>query len=149
MSTGGMTAELPSTSTRLLLFALNARWGPISSISSLFTVPPPELFPPRCRNLAGGLNASSVLRNVSATTVMRCEAKQKCSLHLRTSIDVQLAGWFPSKLSWFLAFSAKCMIRFLNVTAANWCDGTAEVPSLVHKEFGLVGRGSKCTKAQK
>lgn len=149
MSTGGKTAELPFTSTRLLLFALNARWGFISSISSLFHVPPPELFPPPCQNLAGGLNASAVFRNVSTTTVLRCEGKQKCSLHLRTSIDLQLAGWFPSKLSCFLAFSAKYMIGFLNFTAANWCDGTAEVPSFVHKESRLIGRGSKCTRAQK
>lgn len=139
-----MTAELPSRNTRLLLCALNARWG-ISSISSLFFFPPPVLFSPPCQNPAGGLNASSVFRNVSATTVLRCEGRQKCSLHLRTSIDLQLAGSFPLKLLWFFAFSPRCMIKVLNVTAANWCDGTAEFPVVVHKELHLIGRGSKRT----
>uniref|UniRef100_H3C3Z3 Interleukin-17 receptor C/E N-terminal domain-containing protein n=1 Tax=Tetraodon nigroviridis TaxID=99883 RepID=H3C3Z3_TETNG len=37
-------------------------------------------------------SAASVFRNVSATTVMRCEGRQKCSLHLRISTHLQLTA---------------------------------------------------------
>lgn len=53
---------------------------------------PTVLFPPPCQNPPGGLGTSSVFRNVSAATVMKCEGRQKCSLHLRISAALQLAG---------------------------------------------------------
>ncbi|XP_068611512.1 LOW QUALITY PROTEIN: interleukin-17 receptor E-like protein [Brachionichthys hirsutus] len=51
---------------------------------------PHSLFPPPCETPPGGLDASSVFRNVSLATVMRCEGRQKCSLHLRIRIALQL-----------------------------------------------------------
>lgn len=48
-------------------------------------------FPPPCRNLPEGVNASSALHNVSLSTVMRCEGRQKCSLHLRIKTLLQLS----------------------------------------------------------
>ncbi|GLD63144.1 putative interleukin-17 receptor E-like isoform X1 [Lates japonicus] len=39
---------------------------------------------------AEGLNTSSVFHNISLSTVMRCEGKQKCSLHLRIKTALQL-----------------------------------------------------------
>lgn len=51
---------------------------------------PNYLFPPPCQNPADGLNTSSVFHNISLSTVMRCEGKQKCSLHLRVKTQFQL-----------------------------------------------------------
>ncbi|XP_070785280.1 interleukin-17 receptor E-like protein [Enoplosus armatus] len=54
---------------------------------------PDNLFPDPCRNQvkpAEGLNTSSVFHNISLSTVMRCEGRQKCSLHLRIKTALQL-----------------------------------------------------------
>ncbi|XP_068163576.1 interleukin-17 receptor E-like protein [Antennarius striatus] len=51
---------------------------------------PHAFFPPPCQNRPEGLDASSVFRNVSLSTVMRCEGRQKCWLHLRIGIQLQL-----------------------------------------------------------
>ncbi|XP_051247838.1 putative interleukin-17 receptor E-like isoform X2 [Dicentrarchus labrax] len=51
---------------------------------------PGYLFPPPCQNPAEGLNTSSVFHNISLSTVMRCEGRQKCSLHLRIKTKLQL-----------------------------------------------------------
>lgn len=52
---------------------------------------PDYMFPPPCQNPADGLSTSTVFHNVSLSTVMRCEGKQKCSLHLRIKTQLQLA----------------------------------------------------------
>ncbi|XP_008280058.1 putative interleukin-17 receptor E-like [Stegastes partitus] len=52
---------------------------------------PDYWFHPPCQNPPGGLNTSSVLHNVSLSTVMRCEGRQKCSLHLRIKTALHLA----------------------------------------------------------
>ncbi|XP_068572858.1 interleukin-17 receptor E-like protein [Cebidichthys violaceus] len=44
---------------------------------------PDNWFPPPCQNPAEGLNHSSVFHDINMSTVMRCEGRQKCSLHLR------------------------------------------------------------------
>ncbi|XP_070848365.1 interleukin-17 receptor E-like protein isoform X1 [Chaetodon trifascialis] len=51
---------------------------------------PDYLFPPPCQNPAEGLGTSSVFHNVSLSTVMRCEGRQKCSLHLRIKARLHL-----------------------------------------------------------
>ncbi|XP_062300203.1 putative interleukin-17 receptor E-like [Scomber scombrus] len=51
---------------------------------------PDQLFPPPCQNPAADLNASPVFHNVSLSTVMSCEGRQKCSLHLRIKTVLQL-----------------------------------------------------------
>lgn len=51
---------------------------------------PDNWFSPPCQNPAEGLNRSSVFRNVSLSTVMRCEGRQKCSLHLRIKTAFKL-----------------------------------------------------------
>ncbi|XP_078138346.1 interleukin-17 receptor E-like protein [Centroberyx gerrardi] len=51
---------------------------------------PHYLFPPPCRSSPEGLNSSSVFHNVSLSPVMRCEGRQKCSLHLRVSVALRL-----------------------------------------------------------
>ncbi|XP_047431405.1 putative interleukin-17 receptor E-like [Mugil cephalus] len=50
---------------------------------------PDYLFPPPCQNPPEGLNVS-VLHNVSLSTAMRCEGRQKCSLHLSIKAALQL-----------------------------------------------------------
>nr|XP_046235075.1 putative interleukin-17 receptor E-like [Scatophagus argus] len=47
-------------------------------------------FPPACQNAAEGLSTSSVFHNISLSAVMRCEGRQKCSLHLRVKTKLQL-----------------------------------------------------------
>ncbi|XP_026217591.1 putative interleukin-17 receptor E-like isoform X2 [Anabas testudineus] len=49
-----------------------------------------DLFPPPCQSHAEVLNASSVFRNISLSTVMSCQGRQKCSLHLRIKTVLQL-----------------------------------------------------------
>ncbi|KAM7367003.1 hypothetical protein PAMP_014932 [Pampus punctatissimus] len=51
---------------------------------------PDYLFPPMCQNPAAGLNTSSVFHNISLSTVMICEGKQRCSLRLRIKTRLQL-----------------------------------------------------------
>ncbi|KAM3587341.1 uncharacterized protein V6R79_002591 [Siganus canaliculatus] len=51
---------------------------------------PRYLFPPPCQKAGEDLSTSSVFHNISFTTVMRCEGKQKCSLHLRVKTVLQL-----------------------------------------------------------
>ncbi|XP_045927724.1 putative interleukin-17 receptor E-like [Micropterus dolomieu] len=51
---------------------------------------PDSLFPPPCQPPAEGLNTSSVFHNISLSTVMRCEGRQKCSLHLRIKTALHL-----------------------------------------------------------
>ncbi|KAM9334628.1 interleukin-17 receptor E-like protein [Symphorus nematophorus] len=51
---------------------------------------PNYLFPPPCENPAESLSTSSVFHNVSLSTVMRCEGRQKCSLHLRLKTQLHL-----------------------------------------------------------
>ncbi|XP_070710054.1 interleukin-17 receptor E-like protein [Pempheris klunzingeri] len=51
---------------------------------------PGYLFPPPCQSPAESLNASSVFHNISFSTVMKCEGRQKCSLHLRIKTVLQL-----------------------------------------------------------
>lgn len=90
---------------------------------------PTVLFPPPCQNPAGGLSAASVFRNVSATTVMRCEGRQKCSLHLRISTHLQLTG----------LFSFQVLKQAFECHSCHTCGmGTAKVPGLVHKELNLI-----------
>ncbi|KAK2883194.1 hypothetical protein Q8A73_022127 [Channa argus] len=55
---------------------------------------PDNLFSPPCQNTPEGLNASTVFLNVSFSTVMSCEGKQKCSLHLRIKTVLQLTENF-------------------------------------------------------
>lgn len=50
------------------------------------------LFPPPCQYPTEGLNTSSVFHNISLSTVMRCEGRQKCLLHLRIKTELQLTG---------------------------------------------------------
>ncbi|XP_037615755.1 putative interleukin-17 receptor E-like isoform X1 [Sebastes umbrosus] len=50
---------------------------------------PDNWFPPACQNPAEGLNSSSVFHNISLSTVMSCERRQKCSLHLRIKTTLQ------------------------------------------------------------
>ncbi|KAK5849218.1 hypothetical protein PBY51_008875 [Eleginops maclovinus] len=51
---------------------------------------PVEWFPPPCQEAAQGLNSSSVFPNISLSTVMSCEGRQKCSLHLRIKTALHL-----------------------------------------------------------
>ncbi|CAJ1055067.1 putative interleukin-17 receptor E-like isoform X2 [Xyrichtys novacula] len=51
---------------------------------------PHYFFQPPCQNPGEGLNVS-IFQNVSLSTVMRCEGRQKCSLHLRIKTALQLA----------------------------------------------------------
>ncbi|XP_061524505.1 uncharacterized protein il17rel isoform X1 [Phycodurus eques] len=51
---------------------------------------PAYFVPPPCQKPADGLDTSSVFRNLSFTTVMRCEGRQRCSLHLRIKTSVHL-----------------------------------------------------------
>eukprot|EP00066_Takifugu_rubripes_P022503 XP_011611769.1 PREDICTED: putative interleukin-17 receptor E-like [Takifugu rubripes] len=53
---------------------------------------PQALFPPPCQDPGEGLRTSSVFHNISVTTAMRCEGRQKCSLHLRVSADLRLTA---------------------------------------------------------
>ncbi|XP_030004135.1 putative interleukin-17 receptor E-like [Sphaeramia orbicularis] len=48
------------------------------------------LLPDPCQNPPEGLNMSSALQSVNLSTVMRCEARQKCSLHLRIQSRLHL-----------------------------------------------------------
>ncbi|KAG9280406.1 putative interleukin-17 receptor E-like [Astyanax mexicanus] len=43
----------------------------------------------QCKNLSGGVT-SDVFSNTSISTVMKCSGKQRCSLHLRVSTDLQI-----------------------------------------------------------
>ncbi|XP_041637027.1 putative interleukin-17 receptor E-like [Cheilinus undulatus] len=52
---------------------------------------PDYFFHPSCENPPEGLNSSSIFRNISLSTVMRCEGRQKCSLHLRIKNAVLLS----------------------------------------------------------
>lgn len=54
---------------------------------------PDYFFNPPCENPPEGLN-SSIFRNISLSTVMRCEGRQKCSLHLRIKNAVLLSESF-------------------------------------------------------
>ncbi|KAE8281482.1 hypothetical protein D5F01_LYC20469 [Larimichthys crocea] len=54
------------------------------------TTKPDSLFSPPCQNPPEGLNTSSVFHNISLSTVMRCEGRQQCSLHLRIKTQLQL-----------------------------------------------------------
>ncbi|TDG96771.1 hypothetical protein EPR50_G00232480 [Perca flavescens] len=47
-------------------------------------------FSPLCQDPAEGLNPSSVFHNISLSTVMSCEGRQKCSLHLRIKTTLHL-----------------------------------------------------------
>ncbi|TKS90966.1 putative interleukin-17 receptor E-like [Collichthys lucidus] len=49
-----------------------------------------DLFSPPCQNPPEGLNTSTVFHNISLSTVMRCEGRQQCSLHLRITTQLQL-----------------------------------------------------------
>lgn len=51
---------------------------------------PHSFFPPPCEKPAEGLNTSTVFNNISLSTVMRCEGRQTCSLHLRIRTKLQL-----------------------------------------------------------
>ncbi|XP_068442981.1 interleukin-17 receptor E-like protein [Clinocottus analis] len=51
---------------------------------------PDNWFSPSCQNAAEGLNRSSVFHNISLSTVMRCEGRQKCSLNLRIKTAFKL-----------------------------------------------------------
>lgn len=53
------------------------------------TTKPDNWFSPPCQN-PKGLNSSSVFHNISLSTVMSCEGRQKCSLHLRIKTVLQL-----------------------------------------------------------
>ncbi|KAL7827894.1 hypothetical protein AOLI_G00310460 [Acnodon oligacanthus] len=44
----------------------------------------------RCKNLSGGVS-TDVFSNTSISTVMKCKERQKCSLHLRVSTDLQMS----------------------------------------------------------
>uniref|UniRef100_UPI0037E72F01 interleukin-17 receptor E-like protein n=1 Tax=Semicossyphus pulcher TaxID=241346 RepID=UPI0037E72F01 len=54
---------------------------------------PDYFFGNPCENPADGLNTSSVFHNISLSTVMRCEGRQKCSLHLRIRATLQLTEY--------------------------------------------------------
>ncbi|KAA8580037.1 putative interleukin-17 receptor E-like [Etheostoma spectabile] len=51
---------------------------------------PDNWFPPPCQDPAEGLNPSSVFHNISLSTVLSCEGRQKCSLRLRIKTTLQL-----------------------------------------------------------
>nr|XP_040030283.1 putative interleukin-17 receptor E-like [Gasterosteus aculeatus aculeatus] len=51
---------------------------------------PNNWFPPPCQNPGEGVNRSSVFHDVDLSTVMRCEGRQKCSLHLRIKTAINL-----------------------------------------------------------
>lgn len=51
---------------------------------------PDSFFPPPCQKPADGLNTSTVFKHINLSTVMRCEGRQKCSLHLRIQTKLQL-----------------------------------------------------------
>lgn len=51
---------------------------------------PDNWFSLPCQSPAEGLKPSSVFHNISLSTVMSCEGRQKCSLHLRIKTAVQL-----------------------------------------------------------
>ena len=51
-----------------------------------------DFFRPPCKEAAVGLNTSSVFHNISFSTVMMCEGRQKCSLQLRIKTALQLTG---------------------------------------------------------
>ncbi|XP_034019714.1 putative interleukin-17 receptor E-like [Thalassophryne amazonica] len=55
------------------------------------TSKPHYWFPALCRSVPNGFNSSSVIKNVSLSTVMMCEGKQKCSLHLRIRTTLRLS----------------------------------------------------------
>ncbi|CAN9508282.1 unnamed protein product [Ophioblennius macclurei] len=52
---------------------------------------PDYFFQPPCQNLSEALNTSSPFHDVDLATVMRCEGRQKCSLHLRIKTVLQLS----------------------------------------------------------
>ncbi|KAM6961527.1 interleukin-17 receptor E-like protein [Tautogolabrus adspersus] len=52
---------------------------------------PDYVFRPPCQNPPDGHNTSSIFHNVSLSTVMRCEGRQKCSLHLSVKTALQLS----------------------------------------------------------
>ncbi|KAM4711755.1 interleukin-17 receptor E-like protein [Anableps anableps] len=51
---------------------------------------PDYWFAPVCQDPAEGLNITTVFHSVSISTVMKCEEKQKCRLHLKIQTIVQL-----------------------------------------------------------
>ncbi|XP_028256672.1 putative interleukin-17 receptor E-like [Parambassis ranga] len=54
---------------------------------------PDYTFPRPCHKPAGDLNTTSVFKNTTLSTVMSCEGRQKCSLHLRIKTTLQLADY--------------------------------------------------------
>ncbi|XP_061662888.1 putative interleukin-17 receptor E-like [Syngnathoides biaculeatus] len=52
---------------------------------------PAHFVPPPCQKAPERLDASSVFRNLSFSSVVRCEGRQRCSLHLRVKTSVRLA----------------------------------------------------------
>ncbi|XP_041832864.1 putative interleukin-17 receptor E-like [Melanotaenia boesemani] len=52
---------------------------------------PDYWFHPACQDPVEGFNNTSVFHNISLSTVMKCERKQKCALHLRIKTSLQLA----------------------------------------------------------
>uniref|UniRef100_A0A667ZYR8 Interleukin 17 receptor E like n=1 Tax=Myripristis murdjan TaxID=586833 RepID=A0A667ZYR8_9TELE len=60
------------------------------NLSFFLTLLCADLFSPPCQSAPVGLNSSSVFHNVTLSTVMRCEGRQKCSLHLRVSTVLHL-----------------------------------------------------------
>ncbi|KAI4887832.1 hypothetical protein NFI96_026529 [Prochilodus magdalenae] len=44
----------------------------------------------RCKNMSGGVN-TDVFSNTSISTVMKCEKRQRCSLHLRVSTALRIS----------------------------------------------------------
>lgn len=91
----------------------------VSPVSPLFSLA--ALFPPPCQDPGRGLRAASLFHNISVSTAMRCEGRQRCSLHLRVGADLRLAGLFSFKSLCWTAFSSKtgfeCHVRLT-------CDGT-------------------------
>lgn len=95
---------------------------------------PSDWFPPPCKKFPQGLDASSVLGNVSLSTVMRCEGRQKCSLHLRFKTSLQLSepiqglsvctttvGWMASCRTFAFSASSRAKMSGQRVEVENDC----------------------------
>ncbi|XP_062238783.1 putative interleukin-17 receptor E-like [Platichthys flesus] len=81
---------------------------------------PDYIFRPPCQEAAGGLNTSSVFHNVSFSTVLMCEGRQKCSLQLRVKTALQLTESIQGVS--ICTFSAGMMMscRILKFTRSSW-----------------------------